>query len=135
MSDPFEEARIAAHKKAKTAVIRIQEELDALIRLTNHMREAYEYELNDGMGYKRLGISEALVRKGKDLAAMMDTLVKAKIAYDKASKSLAESMTPDEERSALMAYCKSITPKERNDFMRDLRTWMRIKNEDVSETL
>jgi hypothetical protein len=135
MSPEPEELRLQAHHREKSAVARIQDELDAMIALTNHLREAYQWEINDGMGYKRQGVAESIVKKGVQLASMMDTLVKTKIAYDKAQKALSETMTPAEERAAVVAFIKGLEAVDRSNLLRDIRKWMRARNEDTSETL
>ena len=102
-------------------VRRLGDELDALIKLVAWARESLQNELYEGMGYKKLAISEKELRKLKDLTATVNSAVEAKIRYDKAQKGLAEAMTPEEERAAVIAYVKSLDPEPYAAIMAQLK--------------
>lgn len=130
-----DELRETAKARSKHLVQRLQDELDEMIKIAAHMREAYNNELMDGLGYKKLGVSADMVRKGKELATMFDTLTSAKIRFDKSLKQLAETMTPEEETAAVKTYIRSLNTVDRANLMRDIREWMRVRSEDISATL
>jgi uncharacterized protein YdiU (UPF0061 family) len=127
-------SREEARERYAKLVVRLQDEIDQMLKVFNHMREAYENELNEGMGYKRLGMNESMVKKGKELAAMLNTIVDAKIRYDKAAKHLADNMTPEEERKAATIYVKSLPADERGSWMANIRKWMLQQGEPVVTT-
>jgi hypothetical protein len=89
--------------------IRIEDELDKLINMFSHAREALENEMNSGLGAKRLALSEKDVKKLKELTVGMNSLVESKIRYDKSRKAMAEVMTPAEERKAVVTYIRSLS--------------------------
>ena len=93
--------------------IRIEDELDKLINMFSHAREALENEMNSGLGAKRLALSEKDVKKLKELTVGMNSLVESKIRYDKSRKALAEVMTPNEERRAVVTYIRSLSYEAR----------------------
>lgn len=130
-----DELREKAKAQAKYLVQRLQDELDEMIKIAAHMREAYNNELMDGLGYKKLGVSAEMVRKGKELATMFDTLTSAKIRFDKSLKQLAETMSPEEEKAAVKTYIRSLSVEDRKNLVKDIRDWMRKRNEDISATL
>lgn len=132
--DP-DDLREKAKAQAKHLVQRLQDELDEMIKIAAHMREAYHNELMDGLGYKKMGVTPEMVRKGKELATMFDTLTSAKIRFDKSLKQLAETMTPEEERAAVKTYIRSLSVEDRHTLMKDIRDWMKKRNEDISSAV
>ena len=102
-------------------VRRLGDELDQLIKLVSWARESLQNELYEGMGYKKLGISEKDLRRLKDLTTTVNSAVEAKIRYDKAQKGLADTMTPEEERAAVIAYVKSLEPEEYTELLGQIK--------------
>lgn len=114
------ELREEVRKEESWRVRRLGDELDQLIKLVSWARESLQNELMDGLGYKKLGMSDTDLRKLKDLTATVNSAVESKIRYDKAQKGLAESMTPEEERAAVIAYVKSLEPDDYTELMSHL---------------
>jgi hypothetical protein len=65
-----------------------------------------------------------LVEQAELLTKMMTALVTAKIRFDKASKQMADAMTPEEESAACMAYIKTMEPERRSHWLARLKEWM-----------
>lgn len=103
-----DEAREKAVEKQKSLTLRLEDELDSLIKMFSFARQALNNEMFSGMGYKQMGIGDKEVKKLKELTIGMNSVVEAKIRYDKAKKQLAATMTPDEEMSAVVTYVKSL---------------------------
>lgn len=102
-------------------VTRLGDELDKLLKLITWARECLDNELMEGLGHKKLGISDKDLRKIKDLAATMNSAVEAKIRFDKAQKQLSESMTPEEEYSAVFQYLKTLDWQKKQDLLKACR--------------
>lgn len=100
------------HRKLE---VRIEDELDKLIDMFAHAREALANEMNSGFGEKRLAISEKDLKKLKELTIGLNSLVEGKIRYDKSRKALAAVMSPAEEMAAVISYIKSLTTDARHD--------------------
>ncbi len=115
MSDTatVDELRTKAKEELKDRSIRLADELDKMIKLFVMAREALENEMFSGLGYKKEGIGEKDVKKLKDLTLGLNSVVEVKIKYDKAAKQLAATMTPAEERDAVVAYLKACDLAER----------------------
>jgi hypothetical protein len=96
---------------------RLGDELDQLIKLVSWARESLQNELYTGMGYRKEALGESDLRKLKDLTTTVNSAVEAKIKWDKSQKSLADSMTPEEERAAVVAYIKSLDLEQYREFM------------------
>lgn len=121
--EPDHDARESAKKDMELLLVRIQDELDALIKLHVFMREALEAEIFSGMGYKKLGANEKDIKKLKELTMSMDSLVSCKIRWDKAAKSIAANMTPHEEMDAVVAYITNLN----NDMQCQLRDKLHVR--------
>lgn len=89
-------------------VVRLADELDSLIAMYVFAREALQIEMTEGMGYKQQGILDSIVKKLKELTTGLNSLVEAKIKWDKAAKQLAATMTPAEEMDAVFKYIVSL---------------------------
>lgn len=126
--DPKAKAE-AALEKHKLTVTRLQDELDALIKIFSHMRKCFENEMMGGLGYKMLALTEPQIKQGAALSKMMTEMVNCKVRFDKAAKLMADSMTPAEERAAVLKYLQSLSVEERGDFVEVLRQWMDRHNE------
>lgn len=124
------EARAKAVLDHKHRVVRLADELDKLIKLVTWARESVEAELFSGLGYKKEGLLDKDLKKIKDLSATWNSVVEAKIRFDKAAKQMADSMTPEEERSAVIAYLKSLAWPERNSILQLMKRWGEEKHAD-----
>lgn len=124
-----EEAAENAKGRYKVSVARLQDELDHLIKIFAHMRESFENEMMDGLGYKKLTVTDRQMKQGASLSKMMTELVACKVRYDKAAKTMADSMTAEEERGAVLKYLQSLSAPDRKDFLGVLRQWMKARNE------
>jgi hypothetical protein len=100
---------------SKELVLRLEDELDKLLKMFAHSREALENEMNSGLGERRLALSEKDVKKLKELTIGFNSLVESKIRYDKAKKQMASQLTPKEERDAVVAYICSLPYEERTE--------------------
>lgn len=98
----------------KDLVVRLETELDSLIKMFAWSREALEREMLSGMSPGKHGLPDALPKKLKELTIGMSSLVECKIRYDKAKKELAKNMTPQEEMDAVFAYIMNLSNEERN---------------------
>jgi hypothetical protein len=119
--------------KRERIVVRLQDELDRMIKMFSACRESLENEMLEGMGYKNLALTPVVLKKAKELAAMMGSVVEAKIRFDKAQKQLTESMTPDEERKAVLSYIDSLTPEDRQALMTEVQR-RRVRKGEVTRT-
>lgn len=128
-ANKFANAKGMALKDHKLSVARIQDELDALIKIFSHMRESFENEMMEGLGFKQLAVTDKQLKQAEQLSKIMTAVVASKIRYEKAAKALAESMTPEEERKACLDYVKSLDPKDRRNWVECLRGWMKQNNE------
>ena len=122
-----------ALERHKLSVTRLQDELDSLIKIFSHMRECFENEMMDGLGYKKLALTDKQLKQGAGLSKMMTEMVNCKVRFDKAAKMMAESMTPEEERQAVMKYLQSLPYEERRSFVQRLREWMIAHHEAYVE--
>lgn len=129
--EPAEQTIKALHLH-KISVVRLQDELDALIKIFSHLRESFENEMMSGLGYKKLGVPPGLMKQGQELTKMMTDVVAAKIRFDKAAKAMADNMTPDEERLACQKYVRSLPPDLRRIWVDELYAWMRKQNESFA---
>lgn len=118
-----EELRAKAKHQQERIVVRLQDELDKMIKLLAWARECFETEMMAGMGYKKLTITEKDVKKLKELAGIVDSVVGAKIRFDKAAKSMADTMTPAEEKAAVVAYLKACEAQDRADIIMRIKNW------------
>jgi hypothetical protein len=115
--------RVRARASNERIVVRMQDELDKMIKLFSWAREATENEMTEGLGYKKLCVTDKDMKKLKELAAMCDSLVGAKIRFDKAAKSMADTMTQVEEKAAVVAYLKSCESQDRAEVISTIKAW------------
>ncbi len=114
-----------ALEKHKLSVVRIQDELENLIKIFGHMRECFQNDMMDGLGFKKLTVTDKQLHQAEQLAKIMTNVVAAKIRYEKAAKTLADAMTPEEERKACLDYVKALSTEERKTWLSNLRRWMK----------
>lgn len=110
----MDQNRERAQAELAKLVVRIQDELDHLIKLHVFMRESLENEIMSGAGYKKLGANEKDVKKLKELTMSMDSLVGCKIRWDKAAKQMSETMSPAEEMDAVVKYILSLSSADQS---------------------
>ncbi len=118
-----EEARLKVKAEHERIVVRLQDELDKMIKLFSWAREATENDLMGGLGYKKLTVTDKDLKKLKELSNMCDSIVSAKIRFDKAAKSMADTMTPAEEKAAVIAYIKAAEVVDRADILHRIKDW------------
>lgn len=136
-----DELRANAVERHVSTGTRLQDELDKMVKLLQWARTCLENELQSGMGYKQLAISDKDLRKLKDLAASMNSAVEAKIKLSKSEKALAENMTPEEEYSAVWVYLRSLSIDKlmnmwtniRRARGQEVRNWMLGQIESLKE--
>lgn len=97
-------------------VVRLQDELERLIKMYSHQREALENEMFEGMGYKKMTADEKFVKKLKELTLGMNSLTETRIKWDRAQAKLAESMTPAQEMDAVVNYIMTLDSDAWNNF-------------------
>lgn len=112
-SDTPEQLRETAKSKYELAVVRLEDELDRLVKMYTWAREALENEMFGGLGYKQMALGDKEVKKLKELTVGINNLVESKIKYDKAKKQLAAAMTPAEEMDAVMKYIQSLDTNDK----------------------
>lgn len=127
-----EKVEQALHRH-KVTVVRLQDELDSLIKIFSHMREAFENEMMSGMGYKKLALTDAQVKQGAALSKMMTEMVTCKIRWDKAAKQMADSMTAEEEHEAVLKYIKTLEPEQQKRLIQNIKAWQDLKYERDSK--
>lgn len=125
MADTYkvEELRENAKADQEHLVTRLQDELDRMIKMFAHAREAVNNEMMDGLGYKKMGLSEKDMKKLVSLADLAASVVATKIRFDKALKDMANRMTPAEEKAAVIAYIKSCEAQDRGEIIRTIKDW------------
>lgn len=106
---------MAFHTEIKDLVVRLETELDHLIKMYAWARETLENEMLSGLSPGKHGLHESLVKKLKELTIGMNSAVESKIKYDKAKAALAKNMTPEEEMAAVILYIVSLTPEKRSE--------------------
>lgn len=99
----------------------LKEELNRVLELVVHAREALENELNSEFAQKKLGIDKPFVDKLKSLAACFTTLTESRIRLDKAEREMEAEMTPQEEKQAVRAFVMGVLSNdERREFIKSL---------------
>ena len=96
----------AAKSELSEVAKRLGAELDALVNLCSHARECVTNELFTGVGHRF--ITDKDMRKLNELAKTVEIAVKAKIAFEKQAKSLADAMTPEQEFDSVVQYVRSL---------------------------
>lgn len=111
--------------KQERIVVRMQDELDRMIKLFSWARECMENELYTGglSPGRKLALTDKDLKKLKELSMMCENLVGAKVRFDKASKAMADTMSPAEEKAAVIAYIKACDYQDRADIIRRIKDW------------
>lgn len=128
--DPSQYKRPEDQVKAKPGprersarIIRLKEELNLILELVVHSREALTNELDSEFAQKKRSIDAVFLKKLKELTIMYETLTKSRISLDKAEHALEREMTPADELRAVRDFIKSLEPMERGENLRDLIKW------------
>lgn len=101
-------------------VIRLKEELNLILELVVHSREALTNELSTEFAQKKLTIDKPFLTKLKELTACYNSLTDARIRLDKAERSLEKDLSPAEEKEAVRDYVMSLTNLERGRFLKQM---------------
>lgn len=101
-------------------VVRLGDELDRLIRIGAWLRGKLEEDLQMAIGK---GLPRDTIRAYKELATTIESVVSAKVRFDKAAKQMADNMTPAEERKAVVTYLKACNAEDRKEILRDVKDW------------
>lgn len=105
---------ITSHSEIKDMVVRLENELDNMIKMFAWAREALEREMLSGISPGKHGLQDSLTKKLKELTIGMNSMVESKIRYDRAKKELAKNMTPEEEMDAVIAYIVNLSNEDKN---------------------
>lgn len=99
--------------------VRIADEVQANLNLAAWLRECLENQMTEAVGTReKLGVDTKTVQSWRDVVKAMEALTACKIKLDKASKTMADSMTPAEELEAVRSYIRSLEPAVARDFLR-----------------
>lgn len=101
-------------------VIRLKEELNLILELVVHSREALTNELSTEFAQKKLAIDKPFLTKLKELTACYNSLTDARIRLDKAERSLEKDLSPAEEKEAVRDYIMSLGVPERGRFLKQM---------------
>lgn len=102
-------------------------ELDQVIKLLAHARECVENELYQGMGHKKLGITDKDMAKVNMLARSLETAVSAKVRFDKAQKDMVDEMTTAEQFEAAVDYVRSLDSNDITYFITRVHDKTRVR--------
>lgn len=101
-------------------VIRLKEELNLILELVVHSREALTNELSSEFAQKKLAIDKPFLTKLKELTACYNSLTDARIRLDKAERSVEKDLSPAEEKEAVADYIMSLGNTERGRLLKRL---------------
>lgn len=101
-------------------VVRLGDELDRLIKIGAWLRERLEADLQQVIGK---GLPREGIKMYKELATTIESVVSAKVRFDKAAKQMADNMTPAEERKAVITYIKAANEEDRKEIIREVKRW------------
>lgn len=109
-------------KQKNERVVRLKDELNKVLDLVVHSRQALENELSGGIAQKAQFIDKVFVSKLKDLSSCYNTLTDSRIRLDKAEASLEKDMTPEDEKRAVTEYIMAMNGRERGIFLKSMIT-------------
>lgn len=104
-------------------VIRLKEELNRILELVVHSREALENELKSETAQRKLFIDEKFIKKLKELTGCYNALTQSRIQLDKAERTLEKELTPGEERDAVVEFIQALDGIERGRLLKRLVIW------------
>jgi hypothetical protein len=117
-------------KQKNERVVRLKDELNKVLDLVVHSRQALENELSGGIAQKAQFIDKVFMSKLKDLSSCYNTLTDSRIRLDKAEASLEKDMTPEDEKRAVTEYIMAMNARERGIFLKSMVT----KHNDITLT-
>lgn len=92
--------------------LRLKNELNLVLELVVHSREALQNELSSEFAQKKLSIDKTFLTKLKELTACFNSLTASRIQLDKAERAMEAEMTPQEEREAVLNFVASLSMDE-----------------------
>lgn len=98
----------------------LKNELNVILELVVHAREALQSELSTEFAQKKLSIDKPFLDKLKGLTACFTELTASRIRLDKAEKEMEAEMTPVEELNAIESHVMSMANEERYNFIQRL---------------
>lgn len=98
----------------------LKTELNAILALVQHSREALQNELSSETAQKKLFIDEKFIKKLKELSSCFGSLTDARIRLEKAEKAMEKEFTPEQEKQAVREFVAELEGRERGKFIRDL---------------
>lgn len=115
--------------------IRLREELNLILELVVHSRQALENELSSEFAQKRLSVDKAFVGKLKDLTSCYQTLTQSQIQLNKNEKQMEADMTPAQEKQAVRDFVASLGSDERYDLIHEMwRTHKKLRKPNGAPT-
>lgn len=128
----MEESREQFIARFDHEVVRLEDELDRMIKLVSMQRRALENEMFSGMAYKEMAVQEKGVKVLKDLTAACNSLTDSKVRLEKTAKDRAAKMTPEEEQQAVLVYLKSVTNADRAALLKKIIAYHNEANQRSS---
>lgn len=107
-------------RERSARVIRLKEELNLILEVVVHAREALSNELKSEVAQKKLSIDAKFLGKLRALTSAYRELTDARIRLDKSERTLEKELTPAEELEAVREHVLSLENPERGKFLRDL---------------
>ena len=100
--------------------IRLKEELNLILELVVHSREALENELSSEFAQKKLSVDKAFIGKLSDLTRCYQALTASRIQLDKSERTMEAEMTPAQEKQAVRDFVASLGADERYDIIHEM---------------
>jgi hypothetical protein len=133
-----------AKREVNQRVVRLRDELQCMLDMGVHAREALQNELEGLVAQKRLFIDGEWLRKFKELASTYNSMTDAHVRLSKAEKTLENELTPEEERDAVLSYVYALKPEDRYTILREMnlfhsknngraRKWLILDEEEHGE--
>lgn len=113
-------ARTPGVRERSARVIRLKEELNLILEVVVHAREALSNELSSEVAQKKLSIDAKFLSKLKALTSAYRELTDARIRLDKSERTLEKELTPAEEKQAVREFILSLEGKERASMIKGL---------------
>jgi len=101
-------------------VVRLGDELEKMLAIGSYLRECLQVEIEQAVG---AGVPKNAIKQFSELAKTLDSVVSAKVRFDKAAKQMADIATPLEERNAVIQYLKAAHPEDAKEVWREYREW------------
>lgn len=104
--------------------IRMNEEVERLLRMTAWLRECLEADLASALGTAtKKGVDSKTMTQWKELCATFKQLAEAKVLLDKNAKVLADAMSPEDELAAVESFIRAMEPKAADKFLQRQMEW------------